>query len=730
MAMQSARGAPTTTGAETRRGARFWTISKRLLGPDWPVAIVFAAPLVLLLFGLIGIPMIRAVFLSFYRVVGVNNNGFAGVENYQRLWSDDQFRGAVVNTIKFAVISVFIKFWVGLVAALMLHNIKRFRSVFTGLVLLPWIVPEVVAALTWRGLYDPVFGGLNTLLLSLGLIDKGISWLGDFSLALPAVIAVNVWKGIPFFTLTLLSGLKAIDGEQYDAAAVDGANAWQRFLNITLPGLRYVIIVAALLSLIFTLNAFGLVFLLTGGGPGGATRLFSILAYEIFNERRYSLATAVAMAIVPGLLILIVILGRYMRGDPSQLQARETSLARIGNWALLALVATVSLIMLVSMVHPIWVLPVLLVAIAAVAYLARGDGLGIQTGTRVAEWLRWSAVLLGVSALGMLVFGLPFVVAALVLFAIVRSEVIDRAFGGRGLVRRASATALDAEAYGRKLGRVRLMGRLGRVGIWTGLGALLLFELFPFYWVIVTSLKTDAQIREFRSVFWPEPFSLENFRYMLQETQFLHWFWNSTQVALVSCLVSVIVGALGAYSLVRLKWRFAAFLSTAILFTYLLPSIIIFIPLYQIFTNLHLINTLQVLMLAYPTFGLPFACWLLMGYYRSIPPELEEAALIDGCNHFQAFFRVILPLTLPALLTVALFALTGAFNDFLFAYVFVRPESLATVSVGLGKMVIGDIFPFGRMMAASIMMAVPVAAVYMLAQRFMVEGLTAGSVKG
>src|SRR5205823_4304664 len=127
---------------------------------------------------------------------------------------------------------------------------------------------------------------------------------------------------IPFFTIILLAGLKSIPSDLYDAAAVDGANAWQRFLNVTLPGLRYVLIVACLLSLIFTLNAFGLVYLITGGGPGGATRLFSILAYEYaIGERRYSLGVAVAMAIVPFLLILIVILGRYMRGDPDAAKA-------------------------------------------------------------------------------------------------------------------------------------------------------------------------------------------------------------------------------------------------------------------------------------------------------------------------------------------------------------------------------------------------------------------------
>ncbi len=719
----------TAQRAGTHQSSGFWATSKRLLGPDWAVAAVFAAPLVLLLFGLIGIPLLRAIILSFYSSVGVVNRGFVGFDNYTRIWADSQFRDAVVHTVKFAVVSVFFKFWIGLSAALMLHKIKRFRSVFTGLVLLPWIVPEVVAALTWRGLYDPVFGGLNLLLQSMGLITKGIAWTGDYNLALPAVIVVNIWKGIPFFTLTLLSGLKSIDNDLYDAAAVDGANAWQRFLNITLPGLRYVVIVACLLSMIFTLNAFGLIYLLTGGGPGGATRVFSILAYEIFNERRYSLATAVAMAVVPILLLLIVILGRYMRGDPARLEAKETVASKVGAWALLALVGVASLALLTQITTPIWALPILLVAIVVAGYLVRDDQLSNSRSESMLSWLRWCIILVGAAALSVLVFGLPFFAVGLPLFVIVKTGIVERLLGSfsRG---RQQATTLSPEAYRRKLARVKLMGRLGTVGVGIALGALLFFELFPFYWVFVTAFKTDPQIREFRDIFWPNPWTTENFRYMLQETQYLRWFANTTQVALVSCLISVLVGALGAYALVRLKWRLAGFLSTAILFTYLLPGIIIFVPLYEIFTRLQLVNTLKVLMVAYPTFGLPFACWLLMGYYRAIPGELEEAALIDGCNHFQAFFRVILPLTLPALLTVGLFALTGAFNDFLFAYVFVRPESLTTLAVGLGKMVIGDIFPFGRMMAASIMMAIPVTIVYMLAQRFMVEGLTAGSVKG
>ena len=219
----------------------FWRISKRWLGRDWAVAFLFVAPTVILLFGLIGYPLLDAVWMSFHNVTGVTNRGWVGLNNYERLWSDAQFRDSVWNTIQFAGFSVFIKFWLGLGAACLLNRAGlRFSSVLTGLVLLPWIIPEVVAALTWRGLYDPIFGGLNVLLIQLGIIDTGIVWLGDYDLALPSVIAVNVWKGIPFFTIIFLAGLKAIDKELYDAASVDGASGWNKFRDITLarPSIR------------------------------------------------------------------------------------------------------------------------------------------------------------------------------------------------------------------------------------------------------------------------------------------------------------------------------------------------------------------------------------------------------------------------------------------------------------------------------------------------------------
>ncbi|MEJ7838395.1 MAG: ABC transporter permease subunit, partial [Thermomicrobiales bacterium] len=634
--------------------------SRRALGRDWPVAYLFIAPTAILLIGLIGYPLVEAVRLSFYNVTGITNRGYVGLLQYERLWNDRQFRDAISNTVQFAVVSVFFKFWFGLLAASILNRARlRFSSVFTGLVLLPWIIPEVVAAFTWRGLYDPIFGGLNILLIKLGFIDTGISFLGDYDLALPSVIAVNVWKGIPFFTIIFLAGLKAIDKEQYDAASVDGANGWNRFRDITLPGLRYVIIVAALLSFIWTLNSFGIIYLMTGGGPGGATRLFSILSYEYaISSLRYSAGVAVAMSIVPALLVLIIILGKVMQSDTDQPKAKTGPLAAIGE---------------------------------------------------VLGWPFAKLAQLGVIIVGAIAW--PFVVV---------SEKIGQ-------------VSHDAYVRGnneRERPYRKLMERLGDTFSYLILGILLLFLLFPFYWVIVTAFKTQEQIRTLASPFAPAPWTLENFRYMLQDTAFPRWFWNTIQVAVVSTTISVVVASLGAYALVRLRWRGSGMMSTVILFTYLMPTVMLFIPLYRIFTELHLINSLGSLMLAYPTFGLPFACWLLMGYYRSIPKDLEEAALTDGANHLQCFVRIVLPLTLPALLAVALFSITSAWNEFLLAFVLVSPEDSRTLPVGLSQMIVGDIFPYGQLFAASIMTAIPVAVMYMVAQRFMVAGLTAGSVKG
>ncbi|MCB0062137.1 MAG: carbohydrate ABC transporter permease, partial [Caldilineaceae bacterium] len=293
--------------------------------------------------------------------------------------------------------------------------------------------------------------------------------------------------------------------------------------------------------------------------------------------------------------------------------------------------------------------------------------------------------------------------------------------------------------------KLRRQAMQRRVNIFAGiaLGLLLLFELFPFFFVFITSFKTEAQVvasaqaanstsmDSLRLLYWPGPWTLEQYEKLLGPTRnFLMWMRNSFIVSMVTPMVSTIVASLAAYSLVRLNWKGSRTFSGAVFAAYLMPSVLLVISIYQIFARIGLTNSLVGLMIAYSTFALPFAIWLMMGYYASIPRALEEAALIDGCNRFQVFWRIVLPLTKPALMAIFLFGITNAWNEYLFAYVLISKQTLMTLPVGLGMMIVGDVQPWGELTAASLLMAIPIFILYSLGQRFMVAGLTAGAVKG
>jgi multiple sugar transport system permease protein len=650
---------PQNAGLATQSVAAqpWFKASQRALGRDWPSAYVFILPTVLLLFGLVGYPFVRGLLLSFYNAVGIRVGNFVGLDNYIALWADDFFLRALWTTAQFTFWSVVFKFCLGIATALMLHNIPRWGSVLGGLILLPFIVPEVVRALAWRILLDPIFGALNYMLVhQLGIMSQGIAWLGLPTTALPSVTMVNVWAGLPFFIILCTAGVKAIDAEQYDAASVDGANAWRRFLHVTLPGMRYVIIVATLLSTILTFNNFGLTYLLTGGGPGGATRVYTILAYEYaITGLRYGSGGAVAMTTAPFLFLLIMFLGRYM--------------------------------------------------------MARTDG--GQGGQD--EGVVWRAVMTVLWPIRMLVNLLVAV------FWIVNDAVESIIVSAARAVRPAGSSPLMSKKASKGIGNTILYVLLGIV---------LVFELMPFYFVFVTAFKSTLQIQQVQNMFWPQPWTMEHFRYMIFEKPFLTWYKNTVIVSVVSTTISVLAAALGGYALARLKWRGSGAIGTSVLIAYLMPPALLMIPLYYILVQIKLQNTLMALMVVYPSIILPFATWLMMGYYRSIPEELEDAAMIDGCSRFGAFFRVVLPLVRPALLAVTMFAITNAWNEFLYAFSFLRSSENFTLSVGLQGMIIGDVQPWGELMASCLMTALPVVIIYMLGQRFMVAGLTAGSVKG
>ncbi|HAM55442.1 MAG TPA: carbohydrate ABC transporter permease [Candidatus Rokubacteria bacterium] len=259
---------------------------------------------------------------------------------------------------------------------------------------------------------------------------------------------------------------------------------------------------------------------------------------------------------------------------------------------------------------------------------------------------------------------------------------------------------------------------------------LLLVVIFPFYWMTVTSLKSEDQMRSLVSMFWPSPFVVDNYRHLLQKTDFVAWFGNSVFVAVSSTVLATAIGTIGAYSLARLRFLGRGFMASATLITYLVPPSILFIPLYAQIRNLGLADSLTGLIAAYPSFTVPFVTWLLMGYFESIPVELEESAMIDGATRFGAFWRVVLPLSAPGVLAAGLYAFTQSWNEFLYALVFITDVKLRTLPVGLSSFITGDVYGWGFLMAGAVLTTLPVIAAYIYLQKYMVEGLTAGGVKG
>jgi multiple sugar transport system permease protein len=254
--------------------------------------------------------------------------------------------------------------------------------------------------------------------------------------------------------------------------------------------------------------------------------------------------------------------------------------------------------------------------------------------------------------------------------------------------------------------------------------------LFPFYWMIITSFKSEEQMRSVVSMFWPRPFAVENYQQLVAKTEFAAWYGNSVVVAVSSTLLATAVGTIGAYALARLRFLGRGFMASATLITYLVPPSILFMPLYKQMQGLGLANSLTGLIAAYPSFTVPFVTWLLMGYFESIPEELEEAAMIDGATRFGAFYRIVLPLSAPGLLAAGLYAFTQAWNEFLYALVFITDGKLRTLPVGLASFITGDVYGWGYLMSGAVLTTLPVIAAYIYLQKYMVEGLTAGSVKG
>jgi multiple sugar transport system permease protein len=271
------------------------------------------------------------------------------------------------------------------------------------------------------------------------------------------------------------------------------------------------------------------------------------------------------------------------------------------------------------------------------------------------------------------------------------------------------------------------------IGFYLPLAVVLFFILFPFYWMLITSLKGNAELFDFSgNLLVVRAPTLGNYKYLFTSSSFPRWFLNSTVISLITTFFSVVVSIVAGYAIARLRFKGATLFGVLIFITYLVPKTLLFIPLAQVLKQINILGKPIGLFLTYPTFLIPFCTWLLTGYFRTIPIDLEECAMIDGCTRAGALRRITLPLAVPGILTAGIFAFTLSWNELLYALAFLSGgEMNQTLPLGVtSSLIMQDWYFWGPLMAASTLASIPVAILYFFFMDLYVSGLTAGALKG
>jgi multiple sugar transport system permease protein len=270
------------------------------------------------------------------------------------------------------------------------------------------------------------------------------------------------------------------------------------------------------------------------------------------------------------------------------------------------------------------------------------------------------------------------------------------------------------------------------IGFYGIVAIFVVMTTFPFYWMLITSLKTNSDLYNVTNIpFWfNEAPTLEHFKYLFEQTLFTRWLWNSLVIGLCVTAITLVTAVPAGYSLARMTGRTAESLGIGIFLTYLVPPTLLFLPLSRIIAELGLQNSMWSLVVVYPTFTIPFCTWLLMGFFKAIPPEIEEAAIVDGCSLFGAFIKMVIPLSVPAILTVIIFTFTLTLQEFVYALTFVSAADQKPITLGVTTdLVRGDVFFWGEIMAGALIASIPVAIAYNLFLDRFISGITGGAVK-
>lgn len=269
-----------------------------------------------------------------------------------------------------------------------------------------------------------------------------------------------------------------------------------------------------------------------------------------------------------------------------------------------------------------------------------------------------------------------------------------------------------------------------RIGLWSGLALLTVWSFLPIYWMILSSLRTPVELFRDPSLVPSWPLTLESYHQLLQTTDYLTQFANSAIVALCVVAITLVISIIVAYTITRYRMRGKSLLISSMLYAYMFPPLLLAIPLLSIFASVGLSDTLLAVIIAHCTLTLPLGIWLFWGFFKAMPFELEEAAMVDGCTRIGAFVAVVLPLSLPGIVTVAIFSFLLSWTDYIFAFVLLSSDEQKTLPVGLASILGTFDVRWGEVMAGAVLIALPLFIMFVFLSRYFIQGLAAGATKG
>jgi multiple sugar transport system permease protein len=543
-----------------------------------------------LLVALIVIPPIVAVFvMSMYRIELEKTDTwtFVFLRNYLiRLPIDTEATDALPRTIWFAVWTTLLTVPLALITALIINQRFRGASIMFVITMLPWAVAPVVTGVFWKFIFQARYGLATGILYWLHLTNHPVDWLNDPDNAVHIAVTATAWRSVPLLTVLILAALRTIPSAQYRAAKMDGANAWQRFLHITLPSLRNTLLVVGILQVIISLQVFDILYTLTGGGPGRQTE---VLVYTIYQDAFINLSFGYASALTVFLFGLILACSAvliYLR-----LRTRERKVDVEDDRRSL---------------------------------VASGFGSRVVQGPGAAP----------------------------------ASTIIPDL--------RESATQFPPLEWRRRRLRIPSWMPRGLVGL-VAIG-LTVFYAAPILWIVISSLQPENSITSEPPHLTPN-LEFDGYSFLLSDDRWIQSGLVSIEAAIFTTALTILLASLAAYPLARYRIRGQGIVLGLLIFTQMVPAIVLAIPVLIIFQDVKLKDTVAALVLVDTAFQFPLIVWLLRNVFEEVPIAIERAARIDGCTRLGTLFRVTMPTAMPGISAAAILLLIGTWNEFLFAVI-------------------------------------------------------------